>query len=131
LIKVVLILAVAVVSLFMLRGHGARRQALRRLGLLAFAAVAVVSIIFPDLLTAVAQKINVGRGADLLLYVLIVVFFSYVASRYVRDRRADQRVTALARRLALSEAPPPRGALPAAGPEPQTGLAGGPTPEAP
>ncbi|MDR1825408.1 MAG: DUF2304 domain-containing protein [Bifidobacteriaceae bacterium] len=123
-IKIALIVAVMAVALFMLRGQGARRQALRRLGLLLFAALAVVSIVFPDSLTTVAQRLNVGRGADLLLYVLIVVFFSYVASRYVRDRRSAQQLTALARRLALDEAPPPRECV--AGPEVAGSEAAGP-----
>jgi hypothetical protein len=107
-IQIVLIGAVALVALVLLRGHGARHQALRRLGLLAFAALAVASILQPDKLTSVAQKINVGRGADLLLYALIVVFLSYVATRRVRDQRATRQLTALARRVALIEAPPPR-----------------------
>ncbi|MDR1188283.1 MAG: DUF2304 domain-containing protein [Bifidobacteriaceae bacterium] len=107
-IKIVLIAAVLLVALLMLRGQGARRQALRRLGLLAFAGLAVVSILQPDMLTWLAQKINVGRGADLLLYLLIVVFFSYVSTRHVRDQRVLGQLTALARRVALIEAPPPR-----------------------
>ncbi|MDR1118634.1 MAG: DUF2304 family protein, partial [Bifidobacteriaceae bacterium] len=62
-IKVVLIAAVLVVGAVLIRGQGVRRQALRRLGLVVFAALAVVSILQPDLLTWAAQKINVGRGA--------------------------------------------------------------------
>jgi hypothetical protein len=107
-IKIVLIAAVVLVALAMLRGGGARRQALRRLGLLAFAGLAVASILQPDWLTWLAQKINVGRGADLLLYALIVVFFSYISTRYVRDQRTLRQMTALARRIALIEAPPHR-----------------------
>ncbi|MDR0626775.1 MAG: DUF2304 domain-containing protein [Bifidobacteriaceae bacterium] len=107
-IKIVLIAAVVLVALVLAGGHGARRLALRRLGLAAFAAVAVVSILLPDTLTWVAQKVDVGRGTDLLLYALIVVFFSYLSTRYVRDRRTLRQVTALARRVALIEAPAPR-----------------------
>ncbi|MDR2252476.1 MAG: DUF2304 domain-containing protein [Bifidobacteriaceae bacterium] len=108
LIKILLIAAVLAVGATLIRGHGARRQALRRLGLILFAVLAVVSILEPDWLTWAAQKINVGRGADLLLYTLIVVFFSYVATRHVRDARTQDKITALARRVALIEAPPPR-----------------------
>ncbi|MDR3359166.1 MAG: DUF2304 domain-containing protein [Bifidobacteriaceae bacterium] len=108
LIKAVLIAAVLVVGATLIRGQGARRQALRRLGLLVFAVAAVVSILQPDLLTWAARKINVGRGADLLLYALIVVFFSYVVTRHLRDARTVDQITALARRVALNQAPPPR-----------------------
>ena len=110
-IKIVLIAAVVLVALVLAGGHGARRLALRRLGLAAFAAVAVVSILLPDTLTWVAQKVDVGRGTDLLLYALIVVFFSYLSTRYVRDRRTLRQVTVLARRVALIEALPPRPAI--------------------
>jgi hypothetical protein len=108
LIKAVLIAAVLGVGAVLIRGHGARRQALRRLGLAVFAVLAVISILQPDSLTWLARQINVGRGADLLLYALIVVFFSYVATRYLRDARTVDQLTAIARRLALDQAPPPR-----------------------
>ncbi|MDR1441065.1 MAG: DUF2304 domain-containing protein [Bifidobacteriaceae bacterium] len=107
-IQIVLIAAVVLIALVMGRGQGARGQALRRLGLAAFAVLAVASILRPDMLTEVAQLVNVGRGTDLLLYVLIVVFLTYVSTRYVRDQRAWRQITALARRVALIEAPPPR-----------------------
>ncbi|MDR2453466.1 MAG: DUF2304 domain-containing protein [Bifidobacteriaceae bacterium] len=131
LIKALLIAAVLLVGGALIRGHGARRQALRRLGLAVFALIAVASIVQPDWLTWLAQKINVGRGADLLLYALIVVFFSYVATRHLRDARAVDQITAIARRLALAEAPPHRAAgaaPPAAGGAPPGPAAGGEAP---
>jgi hypothetical protein len=108
LIKIILIAAVLLLGAGMLRGQGKRRQALRRIGLVVFAVVAVTSILQPDYLTWVAQRINVGRGADLLLYALIVVFFSYIATRYRRDTRTQEMITAISRRVALNQAPPPR-----------------------
>ncbi|MDR2381335.1 MAG: DUF2304 domain-containing protein, partial [Bifidobacteriaceae bacterium] len=107
-IKALLIAAVLLIGAAAIRGQGARRQALRRIGLVAFAGFAVVSILQPDLLTAAARLLNVGRGADLLLYALIVVFLAYVATRHVRDARMADKITALARQVALNQAPPPR-----------------------
>jgi hypothetical protein len=107
-VGVVLIAVVALAALVLLRGQGARHQAVRRLGLVAFAGLAIVAIVFPDALTVVANAVGVGRGADLVLYLLVVVFFSYVATRFVRDKRQDAHLTLLARRQALAEAPPPR-----------------------
>jgi hypothetical protein len=107
-IKSLLIAAVVLLALVLARGHGARRLAVRRLGLAAFAGLAVVSILKPDLATWVAQRIDVGRGTDLLLYLMIVIFFSYVSTRYVREQRTLRQLTALSRRVALIEAPPPR-----------------------
>jgi hypothetical protein len=81
----------------------------RRLGLLLFAAFAVVTILFPRTWTALAQFVGVGRGADLVLYALVVAFLSSTVTTYVRFRDMETRYTRLARRIALDEAgaPPP------------------------
>ena len=104
-IRIALIVLVALTAVMLLRGQGAKHQAVRRLGLVAFALLAIAAIIFPDALTTVANWIGVGRGADLLLYVLVVVFFSYVATRHFHDRRQSRQITILARELTLARAP--------------------------
>jgi hypothetical protein len=124
LIKVILIAAVVLIAVLMMRGHGARRQALRRIGLLVFAAAAVASILVPDLLTDLAQILAVGRGADLLLYALIVMFLSYLATQHRRDQRIQRQMTALARRLALDQAPAARDASALDAVQGATGLSG-------
>jgi hypothetical protein len=107
-IKALLIAAIAVIALLLARGHGVRHLAVRRLLLAVFALAATGSIIVPDAWSRAANLIGVGRGADLLLYLLIVVFLSYVATRFARDRRSAEDMTRIVRRLALDEAPPPR-----------------------
>ena len=102
LIQVVLIAAVAVGVLLLARGSGgARNNAVRRLALIAFAIVAVLAILFPDLTNTVAGWFGVGRGADLLLYALVVVFFYSMWRSARRSAATDRRVTLLARELAL------------------------------
>ncbi|HSP60614.1 MAG TPA: DUF2304 domain-containing protein [Ornithinimicrobium sp.] len=105
LIKAVLLVAVVVVTL-MLNASTAdsRHQAVRRLLLVGFVLLAAAAVLFPRLLTQVAQFLGVGRGADLLLYGLTVVFLGYVASSYRRMRQVEQQVTTLARELALRAA---------------------------
>jgi hypothetical protein len=122
-IQVLLIAAVLVVAARLLRGQGARHQAIRRLMLVLFAIAAVLSILFPKTWTSLAQSVGVGRGADLLLYSLMVAFLGFVATSYRRFRELEARFTQLARRIALDEvAPPgPDGARPP--------LPGGPSPE--
>ncbi|SFO04777.1 DUF2304 domain-containing protein [Mycetocola miduiensis] len=107
-IKIVLIAALAVFAVFlMLPGSGARHLALRRLSMIGLFAIAVVAVVFPQLINDVANAVGVGRGTDLLLYGLIVVFIgnSLAASR--RYRHTEREVTNLARALALAEAPKP------------------------
>lgn len=105
LIKIVLLAAIVVVTTMLTRSTaGARHQAIRRLLLVGFVGLAGVAILFPRLLTQLAQLLGVGRGADLLLYGLTVVFLGYVAASYRRMRQMEQQVTVLARELAVREA---------------------------
>jgi hypothetical protein len=105
-IQLVLIVGIGVVALRLLAGSGQRTQAVRRLALMAFAALAALSVLFPAIWTKIAHKFGIGRGTDLILYALVIAFFSFVATMFRRQREAEQRYTQLARKVALSEAPP-------------------------
>jgi hypothetical protein len=122
LIQLVLIVVVVAVAARLLRDRGARTQAVRRLGLLVFAAFAVWSILFPSVWNRLARLVGVGRGTDMVLYALVVAFLSFTLTTYVRFREFETRYTKLARRLALDEAGPPQ-PVPAA---PDQATPGGP-----
>jgi len=110
LIQVVLIVVVIAVAARLFRSRGERSQALRRIGLVLFAAFAVVSIIFPDVWNQIARLVGVGRGTDVVLYALVVAFLSFAGTTYLRFRDMETRYTRLARRIALDDArdaPPP------------------------
>ncbi|WP_082177067.1 DUF2304 domain-containing protein [Arsenicicoccus sp. oral taxon 190] len=104
LIQLALSLAVLVVVLRLVTARGARTQAIRRLGLMAFAAFAVFSILYPRVWTWVARQVGVGRGTDLVLYVLVIGFLGYMVSTQLRFRELEVRLTRLSRRIALDEA---------------------------
>lgn len=105
LIKTLLLVGIVVVTVMLTRSTtGSRHQAVRRLLLIGFVALAVVAVLFPRVLTQVAQAVGVGRGADLLLYGLTITFLGYVAASYRRMRVLEQHLTTLARELALREA---------------------------
>ena len=110
LIQLVLIIVVMLVAARLLRGRGARTQAVRRLGLLFFAAFAVWSILVPSVWNSIAKVVGVGRGTDMVLYALVVAFLSFTVTTYMRFREFETRYTKMARRLALDEAGPPRAA---------------------
>ena len=107
LIQLVLIVVVVLVAARLLRGRGARTQAVRRLGLVLFAALAVWSILFPTVWNHIAELVGVGRGTDMVLYALVVAFLSFTLTTYLRFRDFEARYTKLARRLALDESGPP------------------------
>ena len=106
-IQVLLIVGILVVAWRLLGSYGQRAQALRRLGLLLFAAFAVWSILDPNILNQLADVLGIGRGADLVLYGLVLAFFGFVVTTFRRFRDMEVRYTRLARRIALDETPPP------------------------
>lgn len=103
-VQLVLVIAVTLVSLVLMRGGAnARHLAIRRILLVIFAALAVLSIFVPDLLTTVANFFGVGRGTDLVLYALIVSFLVFMSTTYQRFRELQLSLTKLSRRIALDE----------------------------
>ena len=63
---------------------------------------------------------GVGRGADLLLYALVVAFLISILSEFRRNTRLERQITQLARRVALDGAPDPGSAPPVTSPAPPT-----------
>ena len=103
LIKILLIILVLVLSLYMFKANlGAKQTAWRRLGILAFAIAAVVVVIFPGITTTVARFLGVGRGADLLLYGLVIVVLYNMMMQAKQRNAAERRLTKLAREIAIT-----------------------------
>nr|WP_281385895.1 DUF2304 domain-containing protein [Nocardioides luti] len=99
-----MIASVVAIALFLLRGDGSGRHlAIRRLAGLVFAGCWVVAVLAPDLVTRLANTVGVGRGADLLLYVLVVAFFLTLVALNKRLGEQDRRITQLTRALAIRD----------------------------
>lgn len=71
----------------------------------------------PDLATRIANALGVGRGTDLLVYVLFILMAMLVLLIHTRFRHYDRLLTELARSVALADArlPPADGAAGPAG----------------
>lgn len=106
-IQLLLVLGIVVIVAWLFRRRGAKQLAVRRLLIIAFAVFAVAAVIFPGVLTRVANTVGVGRGADLLLYATVLVLLGFLALQEARTKAAEKRTTYLARRLALDEAEQP------------------------
>jgi len=61
----------------------------------------------PDDLSRIAHWLGVGRGADLLLYIWVVVSFLALVALMLRLRALNEQLTELARKLALATAQRP------------------------
>lgn len=104
-IQLILLAGIAVVAVLLTRSSSdARHQAIRRILLVGFVIVAVVSVFVPDWLTWLARRVGVGRGTDLLLYALVIAFLSSVATTFRRLSNLDRKITVLTRELALARA---------------------------
>lgn len=104
-IKILLALGLAAFAVVGLVGRQqAGRRALRRLAIFVFGAAAVVAIIDPAAITWVANKVGVGRGTDLVLYVLVIAFLFTLVGFSARFGDTEDRLVALARSVALAQA---------------------------
>ena len=100
-------LVVAAILIFVMVFRHRKRVELRagsRVLVLSLAALAVLSIIDPDIPQAIASLLGVARGTDLLLYVLIVVFVLTTLGLYFRLREVDQHLRRLVRSIAIEDA---------------------------
>ena len=105
LIKLLLLAAIALVAYHAVRGS---RHALNRVVWRGFVVAglvaATVSVVFPDALTWVAQLVGVGRGADLLLYALVVTFMLLSVVLFRRLADLERKYVVLARAIAIRQA---------------------------
>lgn len=101
-IKTLLVVVFVVITIVLLRPSGSvRSQAMRTIGHLFLLVCAILAVIFPGIVNALAQFVGVGRGTDLLLYGFLVVFISSTLANTRKQRRQDEQITELARRMAL------------------------------
>jgi hypothetical protein len=107
-IQFVLIAAVLLLLVFFLRNHGTSRAAASvKIGFVLFLVFGIVAVLYPNAVTALANAIGVGRGTDLLTYLLIVAFAFAMINTYLRFRELQLRQARLARAVALRDAEAP------------------------
>ncbi|WP_460800595.1 DUF2304 family protein [Microbacterium sp. GXF6406] len=104
-IQLLLIVAFIALAIIMMKRTGADSHlAIKRIFLGLFVIAAVLSVLFPQWLSWVANLVGVGRGTDLVLYGLVLVFLLFVYTQYRRNLAQQRQLTMLARKIALLEA---------------------------
>jgi hypothetical protein len=78
-----------------------------RLVNLALIGLGVLFVVSPELTTRVAHSVGVGRGADLLLYLLCLVTVSLFLRLYRKNRTLEEKLTQVVRQVALLGASQP------------------------
>lgn len=101
-IQILLITVIVLIAVyFFIRLHN---SILDILLLLLMVSTGIIFIIFPDTTTAIAHKLGVGRGVDLVFYLSIVIFWFIIIKLYTRIRKLEKIVTDVVRKDTLSEA---------------------------
>jgi hypothetical protein len=101
------VLVFLLLSLLVWAFRNRRRVGMRasaRIGAVVLAGIAIGSVLDPNITTTVAKHLGVGRGADLVLYLLVVAFGFTSAGLYFRSRELERRLDLVIRRSAISEA---------------------------
>lgn len=107
-VQLLLVLAVGYGALTLVRGGAnAKHQAIRRLVGLAFFLFAALSIFVPDMVSHIARFLGIGRGTDLVLYGLVVLFMITQYTSAHQRAQQETNTTRLARHIAISEAEKP------------------------
>lgn len=103
-IKALLLIALCCAGLLSLRSDSRTvGPALRRLTAVLLLALGALSVLFPSIVTVVANAVGVGRGTDLVVYVLAVTsLFGWIGT-YKRLHELEDRTVVLARSAALGE----------------------------
>jgi hypothetical protein len=75
---------------------------LLRAVMLVVVATGATFVWMPDQANAVAAAVGIGRGADLMLYLWVVITFAVILLLYLRIIKLERQITALTRALALA-----------------------------
>ena len=84
-----------------------RKKTFDRLIILLFIFTGILLVITPDLTTAIAHRLGVGRGADLIMYLGLLMLSFFCVLLYARIRELKSSLTDLARWIALDQARQP------------------------
>jgi hypothetical protein len=79
-------------------------KAWKKIGLAFLSVGMIVAVTFPETTNKLAHVVGIGRGADLLLYLLTLAFIAFALNSYFRQQDEKENLHRLARKLALLEA---------------------------
>ena len=99
------LLLAAIVAAFVFTVRRGRQNALSRTETFLWAALwvgAAVVVLMPSVASAIAGILGVGRGADAVLYVSIIILFTLVFRIFLRLDKLDRDITQLVRKVSLA-----------------------------
>jgi len=79
-------------------------NAWKKIGLMLLVVGMIIAVVSPDSTNRVAHAVGVGRGADLLLYTLVIGFVFYALNNYLHQQDQRDALFRLARQVSLLDA---------------------------
>ena len=64
----------------------------------------ILAVVFPELSNTIANFVGVGRGADLLTYIMVIVFYASFYVLYSKIEKIEAHQTEIIRQLTIREA---------------------------
>jgi small membrane protein len=101
-IKIILITGIAFIAVYYF--IRLRNSLFDIILLLLMIGVAITLVLFPDISNDIAHRLGVGRGADLVFYTSILIFWFIILKLYARIRRLEQTITQVVRKDAIDNA---------------------------
>lgn len=104
-IQTLLIAGFVILLLMLLSNPGNLKiQASKKIIGVLFVCAAIFFIVFPEKSNDIAHMLGVGRGADLLLYILTLAFIFVSLNFYLQIKEEQNKNVKLARKIAIIEA---------------------------
>lgn len=102
----IIVIAVALFAAVIILGRRSTHsgKAWKKIALLTLLALMIVAVLFPDITNELAHLVGVGRGADLVLYGMVVTFIFYALNNYLHQQDDRDALFRLARKIALIDA---------------------------
>lgn len=101
-IQILLILGVSLLAIYYV--IRLKKTVVDLILMLILIATAIGFILWPEMTNRIARRLGVGRGADLVYYICILLFSFALLKLYSRMRRLEQEFTRLLREDALKKA---------------------------
>lgn len=103
-IQLVLVLGAGTAAFtFIRRWDRTNTRAGKRIAFVLFVLANIYAVLRPDDVTWVANRLGVGRGTDLVLYLMVLALAFLALNTYLRFRALEKKLTDMARTVAISE----------------------------
>jgi hypothetical protein len=101
---ILVLLLLAIAGLYFTR---LRKKTIDRLIILLFIFTGIFLVLAPNVTTAIANVLGVGRGADLIMYMGLLALSFFCLLLYSRIRELEASLTELVRLIAIDQARKP------------------------